>query len=247
MNKINADSKVKAVVFDLDHTLFDRYETLKLVCHDFFLKKREWFSKDIDEIDAAKIMIEADGRYIVKGWDRVIDYWRESGLLATTSDGNPVVTKEEIVDYIWNYAFLEYAVKYPFANDVLQELRKAGYKVGLLTNAVDECGIKRQTAKLRMLEMEDKFDEILISGEVGLEKPCREVFDIMTKRMGIPAENTLYVGDNPINDVMGSRGAGYIPVWVRLREEYGEECDCEYSVADVSEIPDLVDKINSGE
>ena len=247
MNKINSDSKIKGVVFDLDHTLFDRYETLKLVCHDFYTQKREWFSENISENEAAKIMIEADGRNIIKGWDKVLDFWQEKGLFAVDGNGETIAKKEDVIDFIWNYAFVENAVKYPFAKGVLQELHKAGYKVGLLTNASDECGIRRQRAKLKMLEMENAFDEILITGEIGLEKPCREVFDIMTERMGIPSENMLYVGDNPINDVMGSERAGYIPVWVSLRKEYGEECDCEFAVSDVSEIPDLADRINFGE
>ena len=246
MIKINSDSKIKGVVFDLDHTLFDRYETLKLVCHDFYTLKREWFSKNISEKEAAKVMIEADGRNIIKGWDKVLDFWNERGILAVLPNGNTVASKDEIIDFIWNYAFLENAVKYPFANGVLNELREAGYKVGLLTNASDNCGIRRQRAKLKMIDMENAFDEILITGEIGLEKPSREVFDIMTERMGIPAGNMLYVGDNPINDVMGSERAGYIPVWVSLRKEYGEECNCKFTVLDVSEIPDLIDKINFG-
>ena len=245
MNKITPNSKIQAVVFDLDHTLYDRYETLKLVCHDFYTEKREWFSEDIDESEAAKIMAEADGRYIIYGWKSVMGFWLEKGLLKLDENGNSIATRQELFSFIWNYGFVNHAVAYPFANNMLDTLRKAGLKVALITNAGGEIGIKRQTAKLKLLGMTDHFDNILISGSVGIHKPERGIFDIMSARLEIPAANMLYVGDNPIADIKGAKGSGYIPVWVRLREEYGEKCDCEYSVADVSEIPSLVDKINS--
>ena len=247
MKKINENSRIKAVIFDLDHTLFDRYETLRLVCHDFYAEKREWFSKDISEEKAAEIMIEGDARFIVDGWKPVLKFWMKKGLLALDKNGEPIAENQELFDFIWNYGFLKHAVKYPFANPMLDELREAGIIVGLITNASNEKGIIRQRAKLRLLDMENRFDNILISGEVGILKPCRTVFDIMKWRLGMKAENMLYVGDNPKNDVYGSRTAGYIPCWVRLRQEYGETSDSEYSVRDVSEIPSLVDRINSGE
>ena len=246
MQKINKDSKIQAVVFDLDHTLYDRYETLKLVCHDFYTERREWFSDNITEEEAERIMIEADARHITGGWAPILEFWKESKLLRLNEKGEPVADSKELFDFIWNYGFVNHAVSYPFANSMLDELRGAGIKTGLLTNAAGEKGIIRQNAKLRLLGMQDKFDNVLISGEVGIHKPCRSIFDIMKWRLGIPAGNMMYVGDHPKNDVWGSKTAGYIPVWVRLREECGETADCEYSVKDVSELPELIDRINSG-
>ncbi len=245
MQKINKDSKIQAVVFDLDHTLYDRYETLKLVCHDFYAERREWFSDDITEEEAARIIIEADERCIIGGWSAILEFWNKNKLLKLNEKGESVAENEELFDFIWNYGFINHAVSYPFANPMLDELRGAGIKTGLLTNAAGEKGIIRQKAKLRLLGMQDKFDNILISGEVGIHKPCRTVFDIMKWRLGIPAENMMYVGDHPKNDVWGSKTAGYTPVWVRIREEVGETADCEYSVKDVSELHELIDRINS--
>lgn len=246
MQKINENSKIKAVVFDLDHTLFDRYETLKLVAHDLYTERRGWLSDDISEEYAAKIIVEADARCIIGGWTPVLDFWKENKILKCNSDGEYIVGSKELFDFIWNYGFVNHAVSYPFANPMLDKLRSSGIKTGLLTNASGEKGIFRQKSKLKLLGMQDKFDSILITGEVGVHKPCRTVFDIMKWRLGIPAENMMYVGDNPKNDVYGSKTAGYIPVWIRIREEYGETADCIYSVKDVSEIPSLVDRINSG-
>ena len=244
MNKINADSKVKAVVFDLDHTLFDRYETLKLVCHDLYTEKREWICKDVTENQLEKVMIDADAKYVIRGWHYMFEYWLEQGVVAKDENGELVAGEKDFFEFIWNYGFYRHAVKYPFTIPMLDELRAAGIKTGLITNAAGEKGLNRQKSKLRLLGIEDKFDSIMITASVGIHKPERGVFDITAQRLDLSPQNMMYVGDHPVNDVFASRRANYTPVWVRIREEVGEVCECEYSVKDVSEIPALVDKIN---
>jgi putative hydrolase of the HAD superfamily len=68
----------------------------------------------------------------------------------------------------------------------------------------------------------------------------------MSQRLGIPAEELMYVGDHPINDIDGSRNAGYTPVWVKTTGYwcFEEIPRAEYEVETVAEIPDLVAQIN---
>jgi FMN phosphatase YigB (HAD superfamily) len=56
----------------------------------------------------------------------------------------------------------------------------------------------------------------------------------------------MYVGDHPINDIDGSRNAGYTPVWVKTTGYwcFEEIPRAEYEVETVAEIPDLVAQIN---
>ncbi len=57
------------------------------------------------------------------------------------------------------------------------------------------------------------FDTIILSVEVGFEKPQKEIFQIALQKLGInnPAQ-AMHVGDSPITDVKGARNAGLIPV-----------------------------------
>lgn len=249
MNTISETSKIRAVVFDLDHTLFDRYATICVSAKDMIENRSKWFVKKLSVQRLTQVWIESEEKYIITdGWKRMYDYWAEKEILSTYENKVPVVTADELFEYIWNCCFFKYAIPYPFTADVLENLRSAGVKIGLITNASGEIGIKRQNAKLKILGLEDKFDEKLISGEIGIHKPDRKIFDVMSKRLAIPAQNILYVGDSPINDVDGSRNAGYIPVWVKIRKAW---CDgikhCEYSVENISQIPQLVDMINSSQ
>ncbi len=247
MEAVNENSKIRGVVFDLDHTLFDRYATLDEISYDLYKDFGDCLSADMTREEVSRLMIEGDSLYVVEGWDKIYAYLREKGMFALNADGSAAVSCEEYLSYMLDEKFPHHAVAFDFTEPMLRELKAAGVKTGLLTNSGDEMGHMRQYGKLGILGITDLFDEIIVSSDAGIHKPDRRIFDLMTEKMGIPAENMLYVGDNPINDVEGSKNAGYIPVWVRLRECVGERADCEYSVSDVSELSVLIDKINSVE
>ena len=56
-------------------------------------------------------------------------------------------------------------------------------------------------------EIEPRFDPVLISCELGLLKPSREIFEAALARLGEPAANVLFVDDIEAN-VLGARACG---------------------------------------
>lgn len=68
--------------------------------------------------------------------------------------------------------------------------RKAGYKTALLSNS---WGIGLYP-KHRFPEM---FDVVVISGEVGMRKPDRDIFDHTVAELGVPADRCIFVDDHP--------------------------------------------------
>lgn len=239
--EVKQKPKITGVVFDLDHTLFDRYATLRLCAPELLERFRECYAPGLTAEDLAVQMIESDKSVILYGWRKL---WEEYARRKIFKDPP---SYDEFIDYLMNTLFLKVAVPFPFTKPMLETLRKKGLKVGLITNAAGEKGILRQNAKLRLLGIADCFDKILISGEIGILKPDKEVFLEFSRRIGIPPENLAYVGDHPKNDVDGSRKAGYTPIWVKTRDMWLPDIEpCEYAVKDVSEIPALIDRINGG-
>ncbi len=57
------------------------------------------------------------------------------------------------------------------------------------------------------------FEVVVISGEVGWRKPHRLLFDTALERLGIRADEALFVGDNYELDVVGATHAGLAAVW----------------------------------
>lgn len=224
---------IKAVVFDLDHTLFDRYETIKHVAsnlHNYFKLNPNLSLKQITEL-----MISTDKNYVHKGWDRIETEIAKLGIFL--QDLKP----QEYHNAVMN-EFMKVAVPFDFTIPCLEQLRSAGYKTALITNGIP----KLQRKKLEMLKIYELFDYIYIGGEHEFSKPNVQPFIETAKMLSVTPYECVYVGDNPVNDIEPSRKAGYIPIHVQTTGNWvcPEIIKPKYSVKTVKEIPELIEKIN---
>ena len=81
----------------------------------------------------------------------------------------------------------------------------ARVRLGLVSNY--PCGATLRRT-LSAAGIADRFDPIVISGEVGYVKPHPKVFQVALEGIGVPAERVLFVGDSWASDMVGSREAG---------------------------------------
>jgi len=93
--------------------------------------------------------------------------------------------------------------------DLLGRLR-CRYRLGIVTNG----SMQSQRGKLRGLQIEEFFDPIIVSEEVGHRKPEFAIFCLATRSWSIPHAELLFVGDDSLKDVGGARGAGMITLQV---------------------------------
>lgn len=89
-------------------------------------------------------------------------------------------------------------------SEVLSKLKER-FKLGLLTNAYDA---PEQRKRISYSGLDDYFDEILISGEIGVYKPDPRVFFSLLSRLGVVPEKAIYIGDSIEHDVFGANSAG---------------------------------------
>ena len=94
--------------------------------------------------------------------------------------------------------------------ELLSEL-KARYRLGLLTNGPAEM----QREKINALKLEDLFEAIVVSGEVGIYKPDARVFQHLLEKLQVSPQRALYVGDSYEMDVVGAKEAGMWMAWIR--------------------------------
>lgn len=229
---------IKGVVFDLDHTLFDRYATLRAVLPEMYKRMRDKIPNHLGERDFIENLIKIEKQHIYRGWGYTGEKLVEAGVFLKGTTG------EEIWQCIYKHCWPVAAIKYPFTDSVLTDLRAMGLKVGLITNG----SVPSQSLKLDMLKLWDFFDEVIIcDDETYPAKPDPAAFGDMSKRLNLPPNELLYVGDNPLNDVRGAWNSGFIPVWVKTTgiwpEDFEKEAD--YAVDDVSSVPNLVKEINN--
>ncbi len=72
--------------------------------------------------------------------------------------------------------------------DAVALLRTGGVRTGLLSNS---WGVSTYPADT----LDELFDVLVISGELGVRKPDPEIYAIAVQRMGMPAEALVFVDD----------------------------------------------------
>ena len=224
---------IKAVVFDLDHTLFDRYATIKKLVPQ--LRKHFDLGDGITDEYFIQELSYADKHFVHKGWEGIYNHLVSKGIFKTLPGF------AEYTEIVLRH-FRHIAEKYDFSEPTLKKIKSKGYKIGLITNGSHELQYK----KLGMLELTDLFDEIIVSGDTPYQKPDERIFLMMAEKMGVEPSEMMYVGDHPLNDVEGSRKAGCVSVWVKTTGTwiFPEIEKPDLQIETVEELPSLLNEIN---
>ena len=121
---------------------------------------------------------------------------------------------------------------YPFAFKVLDELRNKGYRMGIISNWDDSA-----RAILKKHSLDHFFEHIIISSEIGCEKPAIEIFKRAIQAASVKPTECIYVGDNYYDDATGCRKAGIESVIVNRYGRLGTEevNDCPL-IRDIREV-----------
>ncbi len=113
-------------------------------------------------------------------------------------------------------------------------------KVGmvLLTNGFADV----QRARIARLRLEDAFDHIVISEEVGVAKPDCAIFETALKRMGHPDKRAvLVVGDSLSSDITGGFRAGIDTCWFNPERRLNDtEVEPTYEISHLNELIELL-------
>ena len=118
-------------------------------------------------------------------------------------------------------------------DDVLSSLKAAGLQLGVVTNAVPSI-----RDRISELGLGSYFDAIVLSGEVGYEKPDTRIFTIALKHLSAHPEKTVHVGDSYSADIEGAHNVGITPVLLDRADQY-HDLDC-ITVKNLMEFQDLI-------
>jgi HAD superfamily hydrolase (TIGR01549 family) len=186
-----AAADVAGVVFDLDDTLFDQ---------------KDWILRKLDGL-----------------WDRLRDELppRETfldELLLIIEEGNrshlfdAYCAKQSLTDAlrrrmieIYRRVQPESARLYPDVLPVLEQLRRSGLRIGLLT----DNPASSQRMKLDVTGLWRRLDAVVFTDEHGAPKPHRQAFHLIAERLGVDAGRLAMVGDHPWRDIRGALEAGF--------------------------------------
>ncbi len=112
------------------------------------------------------------------------------------------------------------------AKEIINYLRN-DYSVSLITNGLADV----QYSRIRNSELNDTFDHIFISEEIGFPKPMKEIFEHVFEVLDYPQKDeVLIVGDSFRSDIVGGKNYGIKTCWFnpqKLQNENGFEPDYE--------------------
>ena len=124
---------------------------------------------------------------------------------------------------------------FPDARTVMDALGKK-YRLTMITNGASVW----QRAKIEKLSIEDYFEEIIVSGDLGHHKPSSKIFEEMTRRTQVDASEIIYIGNNYMKDVVGAKESGWKAVWVKRNDEERDESVPDYVINELSELLDFL-------
>lgn len=125
----------------------------------------------------------------------------------------------------------------PGAVSSLQALRAKGWLLVIVTNGSSG----QQHAKIDHLRLRDLVDGVVVSGDLGIKKPDRRIFDTAAAEFDVPLERCWMVGDSPVNDVVGPAELGLRTVWLARGRPWPEELDPPTAVINsMDELPEVI-------
>jgi putative hydrolase of the HAD superfamily len=118
--------------------------------------------------------------------------------------------------------FMEYVRIDDHAKSALEKLHER-YKLGIVSNcAIPECVDKL----LEKHGLDRLFDVVVVSGAVNKRKPSPEIFEKALEKLGVSAENAVFVGDTVDADIEGAKNAGMKAVYIERRSQKEVETAC---------------------
>jgi putative hydrolase of the HAD superfamily len=210
-------SRYKYVIFDVGGTLVRWGDA------DLFATFLTGFALDLHPtqiaIDGAHLrsrMIESfnESRHAAVGLgatgDSVTRFWREVLKETLVEWGRPGYAQGMLEPLTHAVTMGAFDIPFEDAIETLQDLRAAGYRLGVVSNWNENLPVE-----LAHWGLDTYFDFVIASSLVGVAKPSPEIFQIALDKAGCQAHEALYVGDNVIDDCQGATGAGLAAALIR--------------------------------
>lgn len=98
------------------------------------------------------------------------------------------------------------------AVELLGRIKERGLAIGLISDVAWGLPSEFPMRDIRHYGLDEFFDDYVFSTDVGLRKPHPKIFKIALSNLGVEASDAMYVGNSIAQDVRGAKGVGMISV-----------------------------------
>jgi putative hydrolase of the HAD superfamily len=92
------------------------------------------------------------------------------------------------------------------SSQVVFELKRRGYHLGIIANTITETEIPDYIVEEGLTGC---FSAVILSSKLGIRKPNPEIYWEAARQVGVEPARCVYVGDNLMRDMEGTRAAGF--------------------------------------
>ena len=199
---------IKAIIFDLDDTLYSYNELNKqgineicnYTCEKLKIEKEKFY----EAFDKAKKEVKDTLGGVASSHNRLL-YCQKT--LENLKE-NPFSIALEMYEVYWQYILKNMKLN-ANALEVLKFCKQKKIKIGICTDLTAHI----QHRKIRKLGIDEYIDAIVTSEEVGVEKPNFKMYNKILEKLNVLSGETLFVGDSLKKDVLGSVEYGMKALW----------------------------------
>lgn len=201
---------VRAVLFDLDDTLFDHRESAAEALRRVHGAHECFRAASYDEFERLhSSLLEELHPDVVSGRLEMDEARRERFRRVFQHFG--VSAREQLcADVATAYRRDYLAARKPMDGAAaLLEIVRQHASIAIVSNNM----LQEQKEKLEFCQLAGYVDVLVVSEEAGVSKPDPAIFRIALDALAVRPEDAVMVGDSWAADVVGARGAGIRAVW----------------------------------
>ena len=235
---VSKENNVIGLIFDVDDTLYEQIVPFEnaytsLFDMDIDMEKFYLLSRYYSDI---KFKASRNG-------EMTMDEYHIYRIQEAAKDLGVCLTAEQALSMQKEYKKNQQKLQMSNITISILELAKENdVKLGIITNGPSE----HQWSKITTLGIESWIgrENIIVSGDYGINKPDVRIFEIMKEKLQLPNDSLYYIGDSIENDIVGANNAGWKSIWInRYKQKSPKEVDVYKIAENNNELFEIIEKI----
>ncbi len=232
------NSIIKNILFDIDGTLIGQKIRGDITLRTFYLENKEKFDNVSEKeffnlwLNAGKInfqqFLKGEISFEEKITSQILEVFKHSSSEIDRHKANMIFNKF-LPLYEENLQLYEDVIP------CLEDLKKEGYRLGIISNGHSED----QRKKLNKFGIKDYFSTIVISGDIGFAKPNPKIFLESIKILNVDPQDVIYIGDMIEMDIIAANKVGMKAIWInRAKREVKFDGP---SISDLTNLKEIIE------
>jgi HAD superfamily hydrolase (TIGR01509 family) len=209
--------RLRAVLFDLDDTLFDHSRATAAALADLHAKEPAFAAWSADELTRRHGAVLEEMHVEVVAGRLAIPAAREERFRRLLEDagrhGRVDGGRAAELAAAYRSAYEASWCSVSGAGALLTRLRADRIKTAIVTNNL----LAEQEAKLQFCGLRERIDALVTSEETGIAKPDPRIFAQALDALGVAPGEAVMLGDAWATDIEGAIAAGVRPIWLNRR------------------------------